>query len=481
MSAKSLQKAVIIGITNSIIKVKHPNLSANPKSALNSPIDKTATSMSVYDNNGLADNDWFIVGDIGDNQTEECDINGAVTRGTALTITNTLKLDHEIDAPVTKINEKQVKLYGSTADGVAGTLIETFSIQWNKFFTEYTLKTTDTAYAYYYVTYYDGTTEGATSDYVSASGLGRNSIAEMVNLALDTTNSKINNKITYDFLVRSANECQDSIAQFSYQDPKSGDMVYMNWDFEIDRDITSLTASTNENEYDLTSLNLKHTQTDNSIINVVFGTSVPLAKIPVQEYDEKMASKIRTEVKTEGAIGSVTLVVDSNVEFNESGNLYVGGQTITYTGKSGTDTFTGIPASGTGSITSTATVDMVVWQNLAPGLPDKYTIDNGTLKFTYPVESDYNGYPIKVRFFKKLTALSEFCDETDVTFYNVFSSYLAYKIEKRKGNDEKAMLYFAEFSKSVLSNALASKPPLTERQQYYTFIDPTSYYDTDND
>ena len=108
MSAKSLQKAVIIGITNSIIKVKHPNLSANPKSALNSPIDKTATSMSVYDNNGLADNDWFIVGDIGDNQTEECDINGAVTRGTALTITNTLKLDHEIDAPVTKINEKDI-------------------------------------------------------------------------------------------------------------------------------------------------------------------------------------------------------------------------------------------------------------------------------------------------------------------------------------------------------------------------------------
>ena len=68
-----------------------------------------------------------------------------------------------------------------------------------------------------------------------------------------------------------------------------------------------------------------------------------------------------------------------------------------------------------------------------------------------------------------------------ITFLHKFNPDQFEIIKFRKGNDEKAMLYFAEFSKSVLSNALASKPPLTERQQYHTFIDPTSYYDTDND
>jgi len=480
-TAKSLQKGVIIDITNSMIRVKHPDISKNVRTALNSPIDATGTAMSVYDNMGFADNDYFIVGEIGDSQTEACDVNGAVTRGSSMTVTNTLKFDHELDAPVTKIYETQFKLYGAATDGGTGTAIATVSIEWNKFYTEYTLLTTDTAYAYYYVKYYDGTTEGAASDYVASTGLPSNSVAKMVQMALDETNSRIDNKITYDFLVRAADECQERISQYAYQDPRTGEMVYMNWDFEISRDIATITASTNENEYDLTDLNLKHTQTDNAIINVVFGTSEPLEKIPPREYDEAMADKIRTEVATQATAGDTTLVCDSNIEFADDGTIYAGAYNLTYASLTGTTTFAGIPASGTGAITATIAVDTVVWQNLAPALPTKYTIDAGSLKFTSPVLSDYNGYPIKIRFFKNLTALTEFCDTTDVTFTNVFSSFIAHRIEKRKGNDEKAMIYLDEFNKTVLANALASKPPLTERQKYYNFDDPFHHYDDNDD
>jgi hypothetical protein len=156
--------------------------------------------------------------------------------------------------------------------------------------------------------------------------------------------------------------------------------------------------------------------------------------------------------------------------------LYVSGQTLTYTGISGTTTFTGIPASGTGSITATIAVDANVWQNLSPGLPDYYVIDRGNIKFDRPLHSDYSTFPIKIRYYKALTALSEFSDSTSVTFTNVFPSFIAARIEERKGNLERAQYYMGQFEKQVLNNALSQRVPSADVGSYYAFGESANYY-----
>lgn len=60
-------------------------------------------------------------------------------------------------------------------------------------------------------------------------------------------------------------------------------------------------------------------------------------------------------VQVEAAPGAVTLELDQTQEFPDSGTVVVGGQSLTYTGRTNTE-LTGIPASGPGSIASVISV-----------------------------------------------------------------------------------------------------------------------------
>jgi hypothetical protein len=483
-TASVLQKPVILGIQGSTIRVAHPDVSRYPMTQLAAQIAAAGVTMTVNDNNGFSDNDWFIVGEVGDNRTEECDVNGAVTRGTSMTVTNTLKFAHELNAPVTRIQERGFTIYGAATDGGSGTIIESVdaiaspianvvSTRWDKLYTEYTMISTDTAYAYYYVVFSDGTTVSSASDYIPATGWTNDRVIKMIEHALDETDTQLDNKnITLDMCVKWANEAQQEITQYKFQDPVNGVLKHVDWDFEVVED-TSLTVTTGEIEYALSSLTnaLKYTDSDRAIVSIRLGDRKVMKKLTIQDYDVEMENKPRTELAAEANAADTSITVDSNVEFDDSGTLYIGSDTITYTGKTSTDTFTGIPASGTGSITATHAVDSGVWQNMSPDEPGKYTVFNGTLFFNVNVKSTWNNYPIKIRMYKALTELSEASDQTGVSFYNVFHMYIASRIERRKGNEEKSAFYMQEFNKQVLNNALANSVPTVDVIDYYSFVE----------
>lgn len=484
-TSKVLQTPQIIEIIGSTIRIAHPDVSNNVRTYLTSPISASGTSMSVQDNNGFADNDWVVVGEIGDQETETTDVNGAVTRGTSLTVTNTLSFGHEIDAPATKIYERGIKIYGAASDGGSGTLIASIDaktssgkqladavmIEWNKEYTEYTLISTDTTYDYYYAKFTDGTTDSSASDYVASSGLASNSVEYFIQQAISMTNSEIDgNLIKREDLVKQANDCQTAIQQFKYQDPRTGEYKSMNWDFEVIEDKTSITASTGEHKYALSSLSVSPKyESEEAIVSIRIGSEGKVAKQNLIDYDDETEEHTRTDADGGESIGSTTLDVDSNVEFDDSGTLYSGDNTITYTGKSGTTQFTGIPSSGTGSITSTISDNNPVWQGIQLDLPNKWTYFDGYIYFNKPFDSDYNNYPIKIRYYKDLTTLSEVSDATDVPFTNVFQYYLASWIERRKGNIQESQLYMQEFKDKVLDSALASSVATSDYIDYYTF------------
>ena len=487
-TSKVLQKPQILEIIGSTIRIKHPDISKNIRTQLSTQIAAAGTTMTVLDNFGFEDNDWFIVGEIGDPITEENDVNGAVTRGTSMTVTNALSHSHEYNAPVTKIYERGIKIYGAATDGGSGTLIASIDaktaatrqladaqmIQWNRLYTEYTLISTDTTYAYYYVTFTDGTTDSSASDYVASSGLGSSSVLYIIEQALGMTDKEVSDLLPYKDLIRWTNDAQSAISQFMYQDPRSGRLIKMDWPHEITEDITSLSITENENQYALSSLTSapKDTTGPSSIISVRIGDRKPMEKIFIQDMDEALANKPRTNANGGANIGDTTLTVDSNVEFADSGTLYIGSQQVTYTGKSSTTGFTGIPASGTGSITATINDNDAVWQSIAPAEPAKYTVYNGTLIFNVPPHSDYENYAIKIRYYKALTALTELSDTTSVSFSNAMQHFVASRIYKKCGMAQEAQLEMQEFTRIVTNNAIHSNTPHKDVYTYYKFTDP---------
>jgi len=356
-TSKKLMIPEILSIQGSSIRIKHPTLSENTQTSLISPFTAAATALSVRDNRNFSDDDWMILGSLGHAKTEEVDVNGAVTRGTSLTLTNSTKFNHEIDTPVTKIFERGIKIYGASTDGGAGTLIasvdaktastnqlaDAIMIQWDKPSTDYTLISTDTTYAYYFVKFTDGTTDSDASDYVLAAGQTYNSGREMVQSALDLVRAEVDNRlITWDFLLDCVNDFQDEVTNFVLPDGTVKD-----WPFEIFEDLTSITLTQSENKYAVSALttSLKYPDSDQGIIQVKLGSKI-LKTMDLDEYETQYNGIVRTEVATEGAVGATSLVLDDTYELSDSGTLNVGSMTITYTGKTdSTGTITGIPAS----------------------------------------------------------------------------------------------------------------------------------------
>lgn len=485
-TAKSIQTPQILSVDGSTIRIKHPDISSYPRTFARASIAASGTALTVGDNDGFADDDFFIIGEVGDSTTEEDDVNGAVTRGTALTVTNTLKFGHNINDPVTRIQERKITLYGASTDGGSLTAIRAtgsaVNIRWDKRFTEITLLTTDTAYSYYVAKFYDGTTESSASDYVISTGLTASSVVKMVESALRTTNQEVDTLITEKFLIGAANDCQDEITQYSFPDT-NGNIIRKDWPFEIVENDTSIDALTMENRYavsDLTSA-LKYTDTKQALINLRFGEYL-LKYISPQEMDLAFEGVKRAELSAVTSVGATSLTLDNSTEFSETGTIVIGGDSITYTANAqDTGVLSGIPASGTGSITTVFAAGRAAWQGISGGRPSRYTVYDGEIILDLPVLATYVGYRLKVRYYKALTALSEMTDTTAVTFTLAFKWYIAAQIAYRRGQFDRAEIYMQEFGKIVLMNAKGMQSFIPETMTYLNFASGNNLHDFTDD
>src|SRR3990167_7385285 len=97
------------------------------KTYLTASVAVAATTLTVraVDTNSMADNDYLIIGEIGSENAEIMQINGAVSDGTSLTIDNNgsggTRFAHSVDEPVYRIGYNRVEF--SNAATKSGTKI----------------------------------------------------------------------------------------------------------------------------------------------------------------------------------------------------------------------------------------------------------------------------------------------------------------------------------------------------------------------
>lgn len=121
----------------------------------------SAKDITLNDNNGFADDDLVLIGEIGSAKSEIFQINTTVTAGTIIQA-DTLVYPHGIGTPVYKIPFDQVKFYrAATIDGEK-TLLDTVDIDADNQYTTYVDVTNTTGYLFF-VLYNSVTTDA--SDY----------------------------------------------------------------------------------------------------------------------------------------------------------------------------------------------------------------------------------------------------------------------------------------------------------------------------
>lgn len=468
--AVTLQIPSIAGIKGSTLRVVHPNVENYQRTSMKAQAAAATNSISVGDNNGFSENDYIILGQVGDSKTEEVQINAAVTRGTSIPVDGSSAFAHELHSPVTKIIERQIKIYGNNSDSNSGgTLIDTINIDWTSSYqTLFTV--TGTNYSYYYATFTDGTTEGSASETIPATGHENNIVMRIIERALGETGAVIGyaSQLPLSYLLEAVDECQDEIAQYTNQITRIG----KGWSHEIVVDET-LEVISMENRYALSGLSVtpKYSDTKQAIVSIWVGKRGSIKPQTWNEHQKNQYGRIFSRVATAVSSGSTTLVLDDATELADAGTVLLGNDTITYTGKS-TNTLTGIPASGTGSITETHAVGKTVWQGVTGRFPNRYTIMDGYLYFNQPFMTTYEGVPIRITIAKKLPQITRVDQATEVSFFNIIHNFVAFKIEVRRGNMDKAAGYKQLFEAGLMSNADKEKSHTPDTMDYYNFVDP---------
>jgi hypothetical protein len=465
MSAKILQTPTIIKIIGGTIQIQHPDLSGYPRTTLVSPFIAGSPTLIVADNNGFNNGDTILLGEVGNEKTEYVSINNNVVRGTLIPISNTTSFSHEIHTPVTKIYEKQIALYGANSLSDSGVLIAVFDIQWNKQFSEYSLKLTDNIYPYYFVKFYDGSVYSSPSPYVPLTGLPHNSVAAIVQRALDETRSEIDGKlITREWLLSVVNDWQDEVNGYI-----TADGIPKEWSFEVFTDQT-IKLKLNENRYPLSGLAATiDTSIPGSIINVRMG-SWPLRPVDIAYFEEYMQGIVRGTLASDAYPGDTSITLENSAEFPSSGSLIIGSDTINYSSNNTeSNVISGIPSSGSGSITTIYPAGTTVWYGVSPGKPTFYAIADGYIYLDVPVSAAYVNYPLRFRAIKKLPRLTSFASTTEIPFVYLAKYYVGARIQARKGNmaeHDRLMLLFRE---KLEMEARKDGLPTAEPMSYYNF------------
>lgn len=417
----------IKSVRGNVVEVYHPDL-LDVVCYLTVSSTAGATSVTVNENSSFALNDFFVLGKAGYGKGEIKRVNAAVTEGTALT-TTALTFDHPINSPVQRIIWDRIEITGATTLAGSKTVIldptagASANIRIDEDVTTYVV--TGTTYSFYFVRYYNTqtTTYSEYSDGVASTGYVRGDVGYLINSVLRDTKHEIDDKLDHVWVFEKINDCLGDISGRLKRWSGLQNFEYVLG--QATRGIYSFTLPTDM--YDR--------NTNKSILGVRVGAKKNLIYQDKREWEELLEDVKHTQVRTQATSGNTTLDIDNSYDFDDSGsvNVYVTGtkHNLTYTGVTRSATagiLTGIPASGTGSISVTIAVDIDVWDDDDEGEPTYYTVYDGSLYIWPLADSSNDNMNVYLDYYTRVTAVDSLTDTLEFPRYDVVQSFLKWQV-----------------------------------------------------
>lgn len=403
-------------------------------------IGSTITVKSIL---SFAINQILLIGELGAEDSEIVKTHASTApTGSTITLTANLSFAHPVRTKVTVLIADQVEIThstneaGTTKTGLTTTLGsglvalkgDNKVVRWDD--TEYNT-------GYYWLRYKNSIT-GAFSDYSGAypvGGLEDNTVGKMIERALKVCHIDAFTKfVDYEFCINEINECLRAIAGKLKKHSKLGEFEYVLGQTTRGINKYALPSTISENE------------NNKSMYNVRIGDTELKFKTISEWNNDIIGNTKHTQVRTQATAGQTTLEIDNSYDFMDSGsvNVFISGTiyTITYTGITRSaiaGVLTGIPASGTGSITVTIPVDTNVWYGENEVKPEFYTIYGGYLYIELP-SATYDNLNVVISFGKSPTKVSEDTDTLDATRYDAVFHWLVWAIKAQiKNKGERSM------------------------------------------
>ena len=408
-----------IKISNDILELEE-----NEKTFFDADEAAGQTTLSANGTNFVA-NDYVVLGKLGSEKSEIVKLSGA--SATTITASSATVFAHSRGDAITYIPYNQVILERSTDAGVNYTPLTAVDIQADNHDT-IIQRPSDASTDYYRVRFYNSTSAiySAYSDAIIGSGYADNSVYSIKHRALDSLGEEIGGKITDQFLNYALNEARrelhGALLRWSFRtkfNTDIGDIIPGRW---------SVAAPTD----------LEDPNTYKNVLSLRIGRlQIPLEYQDRNRFNQNYNNVAHTTLNGAITSASTSIILISSGDFDESGSVSIAAETIAgtvdvaaYTG----NTETSATLSGVTSIADSHATARDVWQNATFGTPRAYTIDEGVIYFDTPFSDDLAGENIVMDYYQELTAVDSDNDELDEPEYDVFVSWLRWKIKYLKSN-----------------------------------------------
>lgn len=402
---------------------------------LTADVASGAGTLTVKDIDGFAIDQYLLIGELGEETSEIIKTHGATApTGTTITLVANTSFAHAAGTKIYRIEFNQIEW--SHADTTSGSksVLATSNIQADTKTQIYT--DTSESSGYYFARYKNAaaSTFGSYTDPMPYGGWPSNSVGHLIEQALRNNKETLSN-------LWSRTDCYDAInaglrfiqgKQLRFPQYNVTDYVLG----QTTRGIRSHTLPTDIYDND----------SAKSILGVRIGTDKNLVWKDPSEFEEELLNECVTQVRTQASAADVSLAVDNSYDFADSGSLtfYISGTkyTITYTGvtrdaSGSTAAFTGIPASGEGSITVTIPVDTNIYQDPQEGVPAYFTVENGELRYTPMPDATYDNKNVYLDYTTEVTEVDSDGDTLDIQRYDLLVDYLTWVIWVRLKNNSK--------------------------------------------
>lgn len=448
---------------NGVLTIDNTPLVAEALQETHITADLTAASSStltVRSITGFAVNQLLLIEELGNENAEIVKTHASsAPSGSTVTLTTTVARNHSAGTKVYIIAYDQIHLsQDDNSSGTSKTNLTTtlgtglVAIQPDTRIQSF--KVADTVEGYFFARYKDSIA-GTFSDYADAlisTGWARNTVGYLIDNALRELNLSFSEKLHKTDCYVYINECLREITG-----------KQMRWPEHFNFNYALATITAGDYQYALPS-DIYDSESNRSILGVRIGKEgTPLAYLDPIDFEEEMDNLAETTAAEAGSVGETDIDLTNAADFASSGTVtyFVSGvkYTFTYTSKS-SNTLSGIPASGTGSITQAFSSGDTMYQNaILSDNPTFYTIREGSLDIAIP-SATIHGKQIWLDYAMVVTSVDSDGDAIDLHRYDILLNYLIWRIDAKINKSNTLDMnngYYTSF-RTKLNDAIRTSP-----------------------
>ena len=410
--------------------IEFPDLSLNEKSFFDADVASGVSSLTANGVN-FGVGQFIVLGQRGYEKSEIIRIHtSTVPSSTAITTNSNTVFAHNRGDSIRFIPYDQIIVERSTDAGVTFTPLSAINIRADALQT-YLQRPADASTDVYRCRFYNSadSTYSAYSDSYTASGLADNTVGAIKQRALDDLGEQKSDLLTDSFLNQSLWTARRELDE---------DQRVLRWSFRTK--FNHYIGQCISGRWKVSApTDLRDPNTNKNILGIRIGKiGRHLEYKDMGQFFERYRNVPHSTLTAQITSGSTTLTLASTGNFDASGTIIVAAEDasgvldyVTYTANNKiTNTLSGVTG-----IDVTHASGRDVWQTAVTfGSPVFYTIFEGNIYFDIPFEDNIAGEDIVMDYYSDLVPYDSDADVLDEPNYDLFVSFLKWKIKYKKAN-----------------------------------------------